>query len=155
MAHQKLIRHGRIQHYTHLTVFDRALIAQKHTEGMHESDIAKLIKRNRSTVIRELARHSSAKQQRYRPDVAHGKALAKRAEHGVRPRLKSIHIREYVVSHLKLGWSPEQIAIRLPIDHKDNQLPPPEAVVWPPAWKALIVNVTLLLHAPAATSHTF
>lgn len=122
MAQKKLVRRGRIQHYTHLTVFDRALIAQKHSEGMHESDIAKLIKRDRSTVIRELARHSSPKHKRYRPDVAHGKALAKRAERGIRPRLKSADIREYVVSHLKLGWSPEQIAIRLSIDHKGQAI---------------------------------
>lgn len=30
------------------------------------------------------------------------------------------HLQEYVVSKLKLGWSPEQISIRLPIDHKDD-----------------------------------
>ena len=117
MAQNKRRRLQRCKHYKHLTVFDRALIGQKHKEGMHESEIAKLIKRDRTTVIRELARHSSKKERRYRPDVAHAQALAKRAQRGVRPRLKSAKIQTYVVAKMKLGWSPEQISLRLPIDH--------------------------------------
>ena len=110
--------------YKHLTVFDRALIGQKRGEGMHEKDIAKLIKRNRSTVIREIARNSSGATLGYRPEFAHTKALAKRAKRGVRPLLKSARIRKYVVHTLKLGWSPEQISIRLPIDHKGQTISP-------------------------------
>lgn len=124
MAHKNPVRHGQTKQYTHLTVFDRALIAQKHLEGMHESDIAKLIKRDRSTVIRELARHSTSIHKRYRPDVAHGKALAKRTQRGIRPRLKNTRTQTYVVTHLKLGWSPEQISIRLPIDHRGQTISP-------------------------------
>jgi len=110
--------------YKHLTVFDRALIGQKHKEGMHERDIAKLIRRNRSTVIREIARNSSGVNLGYRPEFAHTKALAKRVKRGVRPLLKSARIRKYVVQKLKLGWSPEQISIRLPIDHKGQTISP-------------------------------
>ena len=53
----------------------------------------------------------------YRADVAHEKALNKRGKRGVRERLKNETIRSYVKEKLKLGWSPEQIALRLPTDH--------------------------------------
>jgi IS30 family transposase len=122
MAHTKKGNPVSRKKYTHLTVFDRALIGQKHKEGMHESDIAKLIRRDRTTVIRELARHSSKKERRYRPDVAHAKALEKRARRGVRLRLKSTEVQTYVVAKVKLGWSPEQISIRLPIDHPGSSI---------------------------------
>ena len=119
MAHNKRRRLRRRTQYTHLTVFDRALIGQKHKEGMHEREIAKLIKRDRSTVIRELKRNNSGKRLGYRAEFAHTKAMKKREKRGVRVRLKSTKIREYVAEKLKLGWSPEQISIRLPIDHCD------------------------------------
>ena len=122
MAQKKRRRPPAVKRYKHLTVFDRALIGQKHKEGMRENDIAKLIKRDRSTVIRELARNGAPKTKRYRADSAHGKALARRAKRGVRPRLKNNIIRTYTVEKLKLGWSPEQVAIRLPIDHKGQTI---------------------------------
>lgn len=124
MAQKKRGHPRTVKRYKHLTVFERALIGQKHKEGMHEKDIAKLIKRDRSTVIREIARNSSGTNLGYRPEFAHTKALAKREKRGVRPLLKSVHIRTYVVEKLKLGWSPEQISIRLPIDHKELSISP-------------------------------
>src|SRR3989344_2911777 len=124
MAHKKVAGSKQTKRYKHLTVFERALIGQKHKEGMREKDIGKLIKRDRSTVIRELARNGAPKTKRYRADSAHGKALARRAKRGVRPRLKSAFIRKYVAEKLKEGWSPEQISIRLPIDHKGQTISP-------------------------------
>ncbi len=77
MAHKKHHCPKKAKHYKHLTVFERAIIGQKHKEGMDDARIAKLVKRDRSTIIRE-----------------------------------------YTVEKLKLGWSPEQVSIRLPMDHK-------------------------------------
>src|SRR3989344_2061165 len=124
MAQSKKRRPARRKKYKHLTVFDRALIGQKHKEGMHEKGIASLIKRHRSTVIREIARNSSGINLGYRPEFAHGKALAKREKRGVRPLLKSAGIRKYVIQKLKLGWSPEQVSIRLPLDHRGLSISP-------------------------------
>lgn len=124
MAQKKRARPRTVKRYKHLTVFERSIIGQKHREGMHEDDIAKLIRRDRSTVIRELDRNGAPKTRRYRPESAHAKALAKRARRGVRPRLKNKLIRSYTVEKLKLGWSPEQISIRLPIDHKGQTISP-------------------------------
>ena len=108
----------RAKRYRHLTVFERTRIGEKHKEGLDAEAIAKLVKRDRSTVIRELARNGVPNTKRYRAESAHTKALAKRALRGVRPRLKNELTRNYVAEKLKLGWSPEQISLRLPIDHK-------------------------------------
>ncbi len=124
MAQKKRVHSRSVKRYKHLTVFDRSLIGQKHKEGWHVKRIAKLVKRDRSTVIRELERNGAPKTRAYRPESAHAKALAKRAKRGVRPRLKSAFIRAYVVEKLKESWSPEQVSIRLPIDHKGQTISP-------------------------------
>ena len=122
MAQKKRARPRTIKRYKHLTVFERSLIDQKHREGLHVGKIAKLVKRDRSTIIREIERNGAPKTGRYRADSAHTKALAKRARRGIRPRLKNELIRSYTTEKLKLGWSPEQISIRLPIDHKGQTI---------------------------------
>ena len=118
MAQKKRGHPRTVKRYKHLTVFERSLIGQKRAEGWHVEKIAQLVKRNRSTVIRELTRNGAPRTKRYRADSAHGKALTRRATRGVRPRLKSALIRTYAAAKLREGWSPEQISIRLPIDHK-------------------------------------
>ena len=113
MAHRRKRRPERRQ-YKHLSVFDRTRIGTKYKEGMHVRDIATLIKRDRSTVIRELARNSSGKLLGYRPEFAHKKAWKKREKRGVRPLLKNKLIRDYVATKMKDGWSPEQIHTATP-----------------------------------------
>jgi IS30 family transposase len=124
MAQKKRGHPRTVKRYKHLTVFERAIIGQKHKDGWHVEKIAKLAKRERSTVIREIARNGSGPQLGYRPEFAHTKALKRRVHRGVRPRLKSELIRRYVTEKLKLGWSPEQISIRLPIDHPEQTISP-------------------------------
>lgn len=124
MAQKKRGYPRTVKRYNHLTVFERALIGQKHKEGVHVEHIAQLVKRERSTVIRELARNGAPRTRRYRPESAHNKALARRAKRGCRPRLKNELTRTYTVLKLKLGWSPEQISLRLPIDHPGQTISP-------------------------------
>ena len=121
MAHRRKQRLQR-RHYKHLSVFDRTRIGTKWKEGMHVRDIAALIKRDRSTVIRELKRNGSGKNLGYRPEFAHTKAWKKREKRGVRPLLKNTLIRDYVTEKMKDGWSPEQIQLRLPIDHPGQKI---------------------------------
>ena len=107
--------------FKHLSVFDRAIIGQKRKEGLSCGEIGKIIGRPKSTVFREVEKRKSKELGFYRADVAHEKALNKRGKRGVRERLKNETIRSYVKEKLKLGWSPEQIALRLPTDHlKEN-----------------------------------
>ncbi len=59
---------------------------------------------------------------KYQAYGAHERALAKRAERGKRPRLKNEVVRAYATEKMKLGWSPEQVSIRLPIDHEEQSI---------------------------------
>lgn len=122
MAHRKRSRPKKVKRYKHLTVFERTRIGEKNKEGLDATQIAKLVKRDRSTIIRELARNGAPKTTRYRAESAHTKALERRERRGVRPRLKNDTIKRYVIEKLKEGWSPEQISIRLPIDHKGQSI---------------------------------
>lgn len=117
MAHKR--KRG---HFTHLTVFERAIIGQKYKEGKSFGEIAVIVKRPKSCVFREIRRYQSKKRGYYRAEVAHVKALEKRKKRGVRARLKNATTRGYVAEKMKLGWSPEQIALRLPLDHKGESI---------------------------------
>jgi transposase, IS30 family len=52
----------------------------------------------------------------YNSRRAEERALAKRKSRGRVERLKNAHVRAYVIEHLKLRWSPEQIAGRMKRD---------------------------------------
>ena len=108
-----------------LSVFERTKISLKWSEGWSIRRIGRFLKRPPSTISREIERNASGeKQRRYDPERAHKKAMERKDAHGTRPLLKTKAIREYVVDKLKLGWSPEQISIRLPIDHQGLSISP-------------------------------
>ena len=77
--------------------------------------IARELGRNKSSVSRELngrPRHGIGK---YNADSGHRRALARIGKRGNTPKtVRSIPLCTYIETHLKLGWSPEQISIRLP-----------------------------------------
>jgi len=73
-------------------------------------DIAGAINRSPSSVSREIARNRPPIHRQYTPRVANERALEHRSHRGRTERLKNENLRAYVVSRLKLGWSPEQIA---------------------------------------------
>jgi len=75
--------------------------------------VAKTIGRSPSSVSRELRRNFPPEHHVYTPRLAHGRALEYRKHRGRTDRLKSDIIRVYIVSHLKEGWSPEQISGRM------------------------------------------
>jgi transposase, IS30 family len=116
--HKKKRAAGGRRKRTHLSVFDRTRIGLKRSEGWGIRRIARFMKRPSSTISRELDRNASGKKRRYSPEVAHKKAMVRKEAHGIRLLLKGEMIRSYVTLKLRLGWSPEQIAIRLPMDHR-------------------------------------
>ena len=77
--------------------------------------IAKELKRCPSSIAREINKNrDSLERIRYNPRIAHEKAIINRSHRGRRLRLKSDLLRQYVKDHLRLGWSPEQIAATAP-----------------------------------------
>jgi IS30 family transposase len=95
--------------YHHLTIEEREIIQERLWEKQSLRAIAKELGRSPSSLSRELKRNCP-KIRRYTPRLALERATKKRSSRGREERLKNDTLRLYVVSQLKLGWSPEQIA---------------------------------------------
>lgn len=102
--------------YKHLSVEEREKILEMRWQKESIRSIAKALHRSPSSISHELRRNFPPERQVYTPRLAHERALWKRRSRGREQRLKNDRIRLYVVYHLKLGWSPEQIAGRLKRD---------------------------------------
>ena len=96
--------------YQHFTIEEREKIQEMLWEKQTVREIARTLDRSPSSVSREIKRHLPAERHQYTPRVAHEKALRSRHSRGRAQRLKNDLIRTYVIKHLKLRWSPEQIA---------------------------------------------
>lgn len=97
--------------YKQLTIEERELIQRLLWEKKSLRQIAKQLGRSPSSVSREVGRNADAiGRHRYVPRIAHAKALKKRSSRGREARLKNQWVRDYVVSRLKMGWSPEQVS---------------------------------------------
>lgn len=115
----------RIGHvFTHLSLDERIKIEMHYREGMSFREIANILGNGRSAsaICREVAGKPREGTGKYQAYIAHNKACNKREKRGKRARLKNNLVRAYTVNKLKLGWSPEQISIRLPIDHKGESI---------------------------------
>lgn len=93
-------------------------------QGKTQKDIAIALKRDKSTISRELSQNKHKKFNEYLPDTARRKS-DKKKNRGRKQRYidKYPEVKNYVLAKLKLGWSPEQIAGRMPKDigHYLNQ----------------------------------
>jgi len=75
--------------------------------------MAKELNRSPSSISREINKNRRSDGKRYYiPRAAHERAIEKRSSRGERRLIKNEGLRDYVIKHLKLGWSPEQIAAK-------------------------------------------
>jgi transposase, IS30 family len=107
--------------YKHLSINEREIIQSRLWEKVSVRDIAKELERSPASISREINRNIPLKRI-YKPRLAHERALEKRKSRGRKLRLKSVFIRRYVISHLKEGYSPEQIAGRLHREHPSESI---------------------------------
>lgn len=84
-------------------------------QGLSLGQMAVGLKRHKSTISRELRRNRAGPYNAYGAANADRRARQRKRQAGRRPRLKKQCIRTYVHAKLRLGWSPELIAGRLPI----------------------------------------
>lgn len=96
--------------YQHFTIEEREKIQRMLWQKQSVRSIAKAMGRSPSSISREIKRNKPPQRNLYTPRLAHEKALKNRKRRGREERLKNSILREYVVSRLKLRWSPEQIA---------------------------------------------
>jgi IS30 family transposase len=83
------------------------------------TDIADELGRNKSSISREIDGKPRRGRGKYHADVAHRKALLRIRKRGNIPKTtRIVRLKTYIEDKLELGWSPEQISIRLPIEYK-------------------------------------
>lgn len=110
--------------YKHFSVEERERIQELLWQKASIRVIARALGRSPSSVSREVHRNEPPERHRYTPRLAHERALRNRRRRGREERLKDEALRAYVVSRLKLGWSPEQVAataekaVGVPISHE-------------------------------------
>lgn len=101
-----------------LTYKERVIIEQRFCVDYHTmADIARELGRPTSAVSREIGGKPRKGMGRYHAERAQKLSEERRGNQGRNEKLVHEPLRSYVVEKLKLGWSPEQVAIRLPIDH--------------------------------------
>jgi IS30 family transposase len=98
------------QRYNQLAIEDRCEIARLRSSGSSLRQIASALDRQPSTIAREIERNSG-RQVGYQPTYAHQQSRARRWTGSKLERDSTL--RELVLSRLKRGWSPEQVAARL------------------------------------------
>lgn len=98
------------QQYHQLSLEERDHLAIYRAQGLSLCEIARRLRRDKSTICRELQRNRAPLYNAYGAGNADKRARDRKRKAGRRPRLKNAQIRSYVKRHLRLGWSPEQIA---------------------------------------------
>lgn len=105
--------------YNHLSVEERELIQRLLWEKHSLRHIAEILGRSVSSISREVTRNKPPIRNQYTPRLAHARAIKKRSSRGSPKLVTNTELRRYVTAHLRLGWSPEQIAaIRGDISHE-------------------------------------
>ncbi len=110
-----------MKHHTKLTFSERKLLSLWILEGKSKRECGRLLGRDHSTVVRELKRNKY-KGCIYEP--LHAQTLAEKKKNKAweaKEPLKNKKLFAYVVDHVRMGWSPEQISGRLKlVDHPND-----------------------------------
>src|SRR5512139_809280 len=107
------------QTYYQLSGEERDKIAILRAKGKSVSEIAKRIKRNKSTISREFKRNRSPIYNIYLANRAHQRAVRRKHDSVHRQRIRNPLIRRYIMKKLRLKWSPETIAGKLSRDYPE------------------------------------
>jgi len=102
--------------YQHLSIEEREIIQEMLWNKESIRNIARRLDRSPSSISREINKNTPHEHKRYTPRSANERALQRRKSRGREERLKDNIIREYVISKLKSGYSPEQISGRIQVD---------------------------------------
>ena len=97
-----------------LSVREREVVAQMNYAGESQSQIARALRRHRSTISRELARNGEATA--YSAVAAQARCQERRRQRPWIKKMKRPEIDQYVRSRLTQCWSPDQIAGRARVE---------------------------------------
>jgi IS30 family transposase len=108
--------------FRHLDLDDRIQIEIEYSKGKSYEEIARHLgnNRNKSTISREIDGRPSRGVGKYKAYTSHCRFIEREKHRGKRERLKNEVIRMYTKEKLILGWSPEQVSIRIEKDLGDK-----------------------------------
>jgi IS30 family transposase len=101
--------------YNHLSIEEREKIQKLLWQKKSMRQIAMELGRSPSSISREIRKNNAILKTTYTPRLANIRALKKRSSRGKSKLDKDTVLHTYVTTHLKLGWSPEQIAATAPV----------------------------------------
>ena len=104
-----------MSHYTQLSIEERKRIYSLIQHGKSNSQISKILSRNRSTIWRELKKNKHKPNHLYQAHVAHALAKRRRKNRPLQTKFTP-EIKYWIERKLALQWSPEQISGRMPIE---------------------------------------
>ena len=104
--------------YTHLSAYERGQVQALSAENKSNAYIAKRIGRSRATIGRELRRNTT--RNGYQAQRAHQQYRMRRQECRPARRLEHPPLWTYLFDKLSIGWTPEEIAGRLPLAYPDD-----------------------------------
>jgi len=134
-----------------LSEAERADIADGLSHRRSVRSIAKELGRSPSTVSREIRRNRDPATGRYRPVDAHRQAVRRRSRFRSGKLARNPELRDFVASHLRLRWSPQQISARLERAFPDR----PDMRVAPETiYRAIYSRTSGLSAAPALSLRT-
>jgi IS30 family transposase len=98
-----------------LSLSERVQIEIDYKQGKSMAEIAKHLGkgRNKSTISREIGGRPRKGLGKYQAYIANCGAIERESHRGKRDRLKNEDIRTYTKEKMKIGWTPEQIEIRI------------------------------------------
>lgn len=111
----------KIKTFTKLTEKERDLLAVWKAEKVSNIQCAKRLGRSVATIGRELKRNSWEKEHYVAIHAQRQASLREQKKAHAKQPLKNADIFPYVTKHLRMGWSPDQIAGRLKKKHKNDE----------------------------------
>lgn len=108
--------------YQHFSIEEREEIQYGLWEKQSVRAIARYLGRSPASVSREINRNIPPLRRQYTPRLAQARAEGHRHHRGRTERLKNDVVRSYVRDQLRAGYSPEQIAGRLPTVHPGHTI---------------------------------
>ena len=105
------------------TIRERSIIEIRWCQDNKDvDDIANELNRHRSSVYREIQGKPRKGMGKYDADRIQGEALDRIAKRGNVSKIKkNVILCNYIEEKMKIGWTPEQIHLRLPIDYPKDK----------------------------------
>ena len=108
--------------FNRITYKERVTIENRYcTDRKTITEIARELDRPKSAVSREIGGKPRLGRGRYNADRAQARADAASAQQGRRGKMEHAPLRDYVIAKMKIGWTPEQISLRLPIEYPKDR----------------------------------